>query len=242
MPKKNILVGDDRKDAEGYLTEYFSETKSIPIFAKSPEDAQDGIRMLKPDFVFMNADWVDDGMKECLRVYREKQPAGRCFSLGPPKSADFKWSAQLEVPFDPKVFRKALFSEITLPAKIKLLVIDDEKGILDIFKDFFESQKDPLFEVVIAGNGLEGFKKMESLNPDCIVLDIKMPVRSGIEFYGDLNKSGREIPTIVFIDSTSPDEISKVRKFGIPSFVEKSGHQSSMPEMLWLVKKLIAFA
>ncbi len=242
MPKKNILVGDDNKLTEEFLSEYFSETKSIPIFAKTPDDILSAFPMLKPDFVFVKVDWLDKKMVERLSQYRKEKPAAKFFSLGYAKDDSFKWDNQFEIPLELKAFRKKLLGEVMYPGKVKLLVIDDEEGVLEIFKDFFELQKDPPFDVEYARDGLQGFQKVKSQKPDCIILDIKMPVRSGIDFYGDMQKSGQETPVVVFIDSTSADEISKVRKFGNPVFVEKSGHRSSMQEMLGIVKKLIAFA
>ena len=224
MPKRNILVGDDDKFTEMFLSEYFSETKSIPIFAKSNSDFINGFQMLKPDFVFVKVDWLDRHIFERLGTYRGEKPAAKFFSLGFAKDERFKWDNQFEVPLELKAFRKKLLAEVNYPAKVKLLVVDDEAGILELFKDFFELQKDPHLEVAVAHDGLEGFRLAQKMNPDCIILDIKMPVRSGVEFYADLKKSNRDIPTIVFLDATSPDEIAKIRQNGNPSFVEKSGH------------------
>ncbi len=78
--------------------------------------------------------------------------------------------------------------------------------------------------------------------PHCIILDIKMPVRTGVELYRDLSRSGFRIPTIIFIDSTAADDILEIRKWGAPVFIEKGGPSSSMPDMLALVKKLVAFS
>ena len=241
MPRRNILVGDDNKLTETFLSEYFSETKSIPIFAKSPEDMLGGFGMMKPDFVFVNVDWLDSTMVKHLEQHRKGKPSAKFFSLGYAKDDGFKWDNQFEIPLEQKAFRKKLLGEVTFPEKVKLLIVDDEEGILELFKDFFELQKDPYFEVQTARDGLDGFRKIESMKPDCLVLDIKMPIRTGIEVYADMKKSGREIPTIAFIDSTSPDEIAQMRKSGNPVFVEKSGHRSSMQEMLALAKKLVAF-
>lgn len=241
MPKKNILVGDDDKQSEVFLTEYFSETKSIPIFAKSQEDLLDAF-VMNPEFVFVKVDWLDKALFTTLSNYKKSKPAAKFFSIGYARDETFKWDNQFEVPFEPKAFRKTLLGEIAFPPKVKLLIVDDEEGILELFKDFFELQKDPIFEVTLAKNGLEGFEKVKSARPDVVVLDLKMPVRNGAELYSDIQNLDKKIPCIVFIDSTSAEEIGKVRKFGNPVFVEKSGHRSSMQEMLGIVKKMIAFA
>ncbi len=242
MPKRKILVGDDRDLSIGFLSDFFSETKSIPIFAKSKEDVEEGLSLMNPDLVFMRIDWMDEALGSKLAKYRKDKPQTKFFSLGYSKNEYFKWENQFEVPLELKAFRKTLLGELQFPPLIKLLVIDDEKGIGELFKDFFELRKDPPFQVDFALDGLEGFKKIETFKPDCLILDIKMPIRSGIEVYRDLRKSQRDIPTIIFIDATSADEISEMRKIGNPVFVEKSGSESSMPEMLALIKKMVYFA
>lgn len=59
----------------------------------------------------------------------------------------------------------------------KLLIIDDEKDVLELLKDYFEFKN---YEVITAANGEEGISKIAS-NPDLILLDIAMPGKDGIE-------------------------------------------------------------
>lgn len=59
----------------------------------------------------------------------------------------------------------------------KLLIIDDEKDIVQLVKDCFELQG---FLVYTAYDGEEALKKIE-LEPDLILLDINMPKMDGIE-------------------------------------------------------------
>lgn len=59
----------------------------------------------------------------------------------------------------------------------KILVIDDEKDVISLLKDFFEIQG---FRVFTACDGVEALQKVES-NPDIILLDINMPQMDGIE-------------------------------------------------------------
>lgn len=59
----------------------------------------------------------------------------------------------------------------------KILVIDDEKDVVSLLKDFFEIQG---YTVYTAYDGGEALQKVE-LNPDIILLDINMPQMDGIE-------------------------------------------------------------
>lgn len=59
----------------------------------------------------------------------------------------------------------------------KILVVDDEEGIITLLKDYFEMNS---YEVYTAQSGKDALKKI-SKNPDIILLDINMPEIDGIE-------------------------------------------------------------
>lgn len=58
----------------------------------------------------------------------------------------------------------------------KILVVDDEEGIITLLKDYFEMNG---YEVYTAQSGKDALKI--SKNPDIILLDINMPEIDGIE-------------------------------------------------------------
>lgn len=57
----------------------------------------------------------------------------------------------------------------------KILIVDDEPGIVDMMKSYFEKQ----YEVLTACNGKEALLKA-ALHPDLILLDINMPDLDGL--------------------------------------------------------------
>lgn len=63
---------------------------------------------------------------------------------------------------------------------IKILIADDQSLIRDGLKTVLELEKD--FDVVgTAKNGIEACKMTEKLNPDILLLDIRMPEMDGVE-------------------------------------------------------------
>ncbi len=60
----------------------------------------------------------------------------------------------------------------------KVLVIDDEPGIIEIVEANLEGDG---FEVISAANGKEGLDKIKSDRPDLVVLDVMMPEMDGWE-------------------------------------------------------------
>lgn len=61
--------------------------------------------------------------------------------------------------------------------KRKILIADDESGILMLLKDYFEMQD---YHVIEAVNGMEVLGKL-SQGPDIIILDVNMPLLDGFE-------------------------------------------------------------
>ena len=62
-----------------------------------------------------------------------------------------------------------------MPAK--LLVVDDENGILDEVKSFFEEEG---FIVFTADTGEEGIQLLKREKPDILLVDMKLPDMSGL--------------------------------------------------------------
>ncbi|OPA74213.1 DNA-binding response regulator [Paenibacillus selenitireducens] len=60
----------------------------------------------------------------------------------------------------------------------KILVIEDEKDISRVLKDYLTNNG---YEVFVAENGQEGLKLIDTLSPDFIILDIMLPDMDGIE-------------------------------------------------------------
>lgn len=80
--------------------------------------------------------------------------------------------------------------------KLKILVSDDDSSIRALLKIVLEDEG---YEVITAGDGKEAIAKANELNPDCIVLDVTMPLVDGFEVLGILRtlKTEKHIPIII---------------------------------------------
>jgi CheY-like chemotaxis protein len=61
----------------------------------------------------------------------------------------------------------------------KVLVVDDEKGIIDVLRIMLKKE----CGVEFAMNGKEALEKLRDQSFAAIISDIKMPIMDGIEFY-----------------------------------------------------------
>jgi len=60
--------------------------------------------------------------------------------------------------------------------KKKILLVEDDVFVRDIYNTKFGKEG---YEVVMAENGVEALKKLETMIPDIILLDIMMPYMDG---------------------------------------------------------------
>ena len=90
--------------------------------------------------------------------------------------------------------------------KYKILVVDDEKDIVDILK--YNLVKENEFDVLTASNGKDAIEIVESEKPDLILLDIMMPEINGFDVCKRLktSHSTMNIP-IIFLTSYYNDKI-----------------------------------
>lgn len=75
-------------------------------------------------------------------------------------------------------------------AKKKILVVEDEFGLHEIFREIFHMEG---YEVRIATNGLNGYEIYKEFKPDLVFTDIIMPEMDGLELVGKI----REIDPLI---------------------------------------------
>lgn len=93
--------------------------------------------------------------------------------------------------------------------KDKILVIEDDKEIGDMVKDYLSLKE---YNVKLARNGLEGLKLFESFEPDLAIIDIMLPVIDGLELCAKFRKTSN-IPIIIL--SAKSENQDKILGLGI---------------------------
>jgi two-component system response regulator VicR len=90
----------------------------------------------------------------------------------------------------------------------KILIVDDERAIVDILKYNLEKND---FETVCAFDGPEGLRLAREADPDLILLDIMLPGMDGFEVCRTLRDEGNNVPIIMI--TAREEETDKV--FGL---------------------------
>ncbi len=102
----------------------------------------------------------------------------------------------------------------------RILIAEDEASVRDAIRTFIESRSQ--FEVCEAIDGNEAIRKAESLKPDLVVLDLRMPIANGIEVAARLNVSMPKTPVVIFtmFESLLGKPLTKI--LGVAAVVPKS--------------------
>ncbi|MDR0951784.1 MAG: response regulator transcription factor [Oscillospiraceae bacterium] len=107
-----------------------------------------------------------------------------------------------------------------------ILVVDDEKSIVDILKFNLENAD---YSVICAYDGREALSCAREAEPDLILLDVMLPYIDGFEVCRTLRSQGRNVPIIMI--TAREDETDKVLglELGADDYITKP---FSMRELL----------
>jgi len=101
----------------------------------------------------------------------------------------------------------------------KVLIIDDEFFVRSLLKDNLEEAG---YQTRAAENGQEGLKEIDSFSPDVVILDLKMPQMSGIEFLQSFPSDlTRDFLIIVLTGHGTDEDVQKCYDLGIHFFLRK---------------------
>jgi two-component system, OmpR family, phosphate regulon response regulator PhoB len=96
--------------------------------------------------------------------------------------------------------------------RTRVLVIEDERGLTEVLS--YNLQREG-YETVVAHDGQEGLRKAQTLLPDLILLDLMLPVMTGLEVCREL-KAGertRDIPIVML--TAKAEETDQVVGFSL---------------------------
>jgi|SRR5581483_7346882 DNA-binding NarL/FixJ family response regulator len=104
---------------------------------------------------------------------------------------------------------------------VRILIVDDHEVVRQGLRTILNAR--PQWEIVgEAENGREAIDLTRQLRPDVVILDITMPIMSGLEATQELEKSFPAARVLIFTMHDSKSLIKAVRKAGARGYVLKS--------------------
>jgi CheY-like chemotaxis protein len=118
-----------------------------------------------------------------------------------------------------------------------LLCIDDDQDDLDLFREAIKNVH-PSHTCVVAQNGKEGIRLLETVKPDLIFLDINMPGQGGWEIVKMIRakRDYDDIPVYMLSTTRNTAELEMFTRIGASRCLVKP---SSFHELCQLFKNLI---
>jgi two-component system nitrate/nitrite response regulator NarL len=111
--------------------------------------------------------------------------------------------------------------------KKRVLLVDDNSAVRSLVRQLFELEPD--FEISgEAENGRDAVEKAENLNPNLIVLDLVMPVMTGLDAAPLLRKLLPDTPIILFTVQEGSEVERLARSAGIHAVVSKNQAASKL--------------
>jgi DNA-binding response OmpR family regulator len=109
---------------------------------------------------------------------------------------------------------------------MKIMVVDDEKNILMLYKSEMEDEG---YEVVTANSGREALEVFDKEKPDLVTLDIMMPDIDGIQVLRQLKQKNPNVPVIMLTAYDYRDDFSV---WASDAYVVKSSDLGSLKETI----------
>lgn len=196
MTARVLVIDDDRDHAES-IVDILSMRGDHVEAAFSGEEGVEIFKRKDFDIVFMDVKLPGMNGVETFFEFKKIRPDARVmmmtgFSLEQLITQAIENGA-LGVLHKPFAIEELLQALDGIKPRGMVLVADDDPE--------FAASIEPIlvrdgYRVVIATTGEEALAKAKSDGVDCLVLDLAMPLLTGIEVYRKLRAAGKEIPTI----------------------------------------------
>lgn len=103
----------------------------------------------------------------------------------------------------------------------KILIVEDDQDLNYAYRMILQKEK---HEVVSAHNGDDALEKLQDFTPDLILLDLLMPVKSGVEFLKeyDVVRNHHGVKVLIFTNLEHASEIHEAFRLGADQCVIKA--------------------
>lgn len=76
----------------------------------------------------------------------------------------------------------------------KILLVDDDKSIIQYYKELFETNG---YEVQVAMDGEQAIVALAASLPDLVLLDVNMPGKSGLDILKEVKEANDKLPVFL---------------------------------------------
>lgn len=104
--------------------------------------------------------------------------------------------------------------------KIKVIIVDDQKLMIDGLKTIIDLEED-IKVIDTCNNGKEAIEKTSLLKPDVILMDIRMPIKNGVEATKEIKEKYPNTKIIILTTFDDDEYILDALSYGADSYLLK---------------------
>jgi len=119
--------------------------------------------------------------------------------------------------------------------RFRILVVDDEERVLHFLSSKLKASG---YEVITAGNGVEGLEQAQFQEPDLIVLDLLMPKMDGVGMLKEL-RNFSAVPVIVLTALGADTDKIKGLQMGADDYLPKPFNPDELVARIEAIKRRI---
>jgi len=101
---------------------------------------------------------------------------------------------------------------------VRVLIVEDEQAVREVYRDFVAALGHEPVPVESAERGLEKIKKHQA---DAVLLDVRLPGMSGLEFLVDPAVQASEVPVVVVSGLATENEARACLQLGALDYLQK---------------------
>ncbi|HEX2292300.1 MAG TPA: response regulator transcription factor [Gaiellaceae bacterium] len=118
-----------------------------------------------------------------------------------------------------------------LERMISVVLADDDEAYLETLRELVEQQPN-LHVVGVALDGLEAIECVESIDPDALVIDLRMPRMDGVAAVGRLRQEHRSLCLIAITGDDDPELHRSASDAGADAVMLKSQLLEGLAEQI----------
>ena len=243
MEKKlTILIVDDEVDFVEALKNILEKENYVVATAYDREQAEQMVRSHEPDMIVLgtimprgDAFLLHKWMKQTLGfgnlpIMVINAPPEKQLLKGWRMDEGMQMDAEdfLAKPVEPRALIpriKALLDRAT--KKIRVLIVDDHAVVRDGIRSVLGLQRD-MQVIGEAINGKEGLEKTIELMPDVVVMDIVMPVMSGLDAAREICQKCKSAKVLMLTQYDEEENVLASKKVGAVGFIPKAAASSRL--------------
>lgn len=119
---------------------------------------------------------------------------------------------------------------------IRVMIAEDQRMLRGALSSLLDLEDD-LEVIAQAGNGEEALKMILDLRPDICLMDIEMPIKSGIEVAEELKRIGSSCKLVILTTFARPGYFERAVQADVSGYLLKDGSSDDLADSIRQVMK-----